>query len=199
MWKLGFGLIGLLLVCSARQVYAQAPADRPRFEIGAQLISSHLKELSSLDRHSEIGAGGRFAMNLGELLAAETELDFSTNDSMFPERRRLQALFGVKAGARRQRVGIFGKFRPGFMHVRDRSFCAIPEFWVCGPPRDKGRFSLALDVGGVFEVYPSRRFALRFDAGDTVLRRWSYSDGTGRDYYFTSHNLQIGTGAALRF
>jgi hypothetical protein len=54
-----------------------------------------------------------------------------------------------------------------------------------------GATEFALDIGGVFELYPSRRVAFRFDIGDTIIR----FGGLG----FTSHNLQITTGVALRF
>lgn len=73
MWKLGFGLTGLAFTCIAGPAYAQEPADRPRFEIGAQVTSPNLKEFSFLARRSEIGVGGRFTVNLGDLLATEAE------------------------------------------------------------------------------------------------------------------------------
>jgi hypothetical protein len=79
----------------------------------------------------------------------------------------------------------------------------IPEGCGLTPPgytnRYFGKFWFALDVGGVFEVYPSQRLALRLDVGDLVVRRFDGADSTGKRYYYSSHNLQIGGGVAVRF
>jgi hypothetical protein len=54
----------------------------------------------------------------------------------------------------------------------------------------------ALDIGGVFELYPSRPVAFRFDVGDTIIR---FSGGSVGRLQATSHNLQIAVGVAFRF
>jgi len=54
-----------------------------------------------------------------------------------------------------------------------------------------GETRFALDLGGVIEFYPSRRFVLRVDLGDTVIR----NSQPGR----TSHNFQFGAGIGIRF
>jgi hypothetical protein len=176
----------------------------PRCEVGAQVTALDLREFSHvLGRRSELALGGRFTVNINSLLAAEAQVDLYPDDKFFDYRRKIQGLFGVRAGVRNGRVGLFGKVRPGFMHVRDRGVCAIPE--GCGPTppgytdRYVGRFWFALDAGVVFEVYPSHRMALRVDAGDLFVRRFNYTDGTGKRFYYSSHNVQTGGGVALRF
>lgn len=177
------------------------PVEPPRFEVGAQVGSLRFKEFSTvLGRRNEISVGGRFTVNLNRLLAAESEVGFYPNDGFFEDRKKIQGLFGVRAGVRKERVGVFAKLRPGFVHVRDRLTVCLAQVWACQPSNDYiGRVWLAVDTGGVVEFYASRRLALRFDVADLYVRRWSHSDGTGRDYYFGSHNLQVGGSTAIRF
>jgi hypothetical protein len=152
-------------------------------------------------------------------VALEAQFDF------FPNRRRFrgfrnggriaQGLFGVKAGKRFDKFGIFGKVRPGFT-----SFSAGREEIVVRPgtsdpifgpafdfiPHRETRF--ATDVGAVLEFYPSRRIVTRFDAGDTIIR---YGDTTGAIFDTTGivghypisgevrHNFQFSAGVGFRF
>jgi hypothetical protein len=198
--KHSIGLAATILWIFAAAANAQE-APTPRYEIGAQVASPYLREFSHvLGRRSEISVGGRFTLNLNNLLAAEAQADLYPDDKFFDDRRKIQGLFGIRAGVRKGRVGLFGKVRPGFIHVRDRLRCFIPE--GCAPGVDLGhvgRFWLALDAGAVIEVYPSQRVALRVDAGDLFVRRFNSTDGTGRRSYYSSHNLQTVVGAALRF
>jgi hypothetical protein len=82
-------------------------------------------------------------------------------------------------------AGIFGKIRPGFMRFTENE-PSIPFI-----PPTPGATEFALDIGGVFELYHTRRVAFRFDIGDTII----CFGGLG----FSSHNLQITTGVVLRF
>jgi len=86
---------------------------------------------------------------------------------------RIQGLFGAKAGMRWGRIGIFGKTRAGFFHFRNR----LQVVCVTGPcpPLSSSSTEPALDVGGVLELYPSKKVLVRFDLGDTYVR------GTGID------------------
>jgi hypothetical protein len=101
--------------------------------------------------------------------------------------KRTQGLFGVKYGMRSEKAGIFGKLRPGFVHFSE----GTPLL-----PGSSSQTEFAFDFGGVFELYPSRSVALRFDVGDTLIRLSNpllVAEPTFR------HNLQIATGVAFRF
>jgi hypothetical protein len=118
-------------------------------------------------------------------------------------------LFGLKTGIRKEKVGFFGKVRPGFV---SSGGAARSEFPNGNGPDPNNRFGLkqiratqlTLDIGGVVEFYPSRRIIIRFDVGDTITR---YPDvqficfpaGTlcPEDVY--KHRLQVSAGAGFRF
>jgi hypothetical protein len=57
-----------------------------------------------------------------------------------------------------------------------------------------------LDLGGVVELYPSRRVIIRFDVGDTVRRIGNQNLPlfSSRETS-TRHSLQFSTGVGLRF
>lgn len=126
---------------------------------------------------AEPGFGARIGYNLTENFALEAEGNFFPRERELGGGRKSQALFGVKAGKRFERVGLFAKARPGFVHfsegdLQERSDVAC--ITIFPPPRGcfeaTGQTHFALDVGGVFEYYPSRRTLIRFDAGDTIIR-----------------------------
>ncbi len=177
----------LLLMVPAQN--AQAQSETPKVEIGAHYTHLRLPDFETGDH----GVGLRLTLNVTDSFGIEGEF------SSFPRGRdnlaaptgfsgvsqRTLALFGMKYGMRSERAGIFGKIRPGFMHFGENSL-DIPF-----TPPIPTTTEFALDIGGVFELYPSRRVAFRFDVGDTIIR----FGGLG----FTSHNLQITTGIAVRF
>lgn len=197
---------------------ASAREDERTFEVGAQFsvirVDNDPAAISISDRRSEPGFGGRFAYNLSRYVALESEINF------FPRNYRgfitnhtggriTQGLFGVKAGVRKERFGVFGKARPGFMrNHRTVENVNFPD--GSGPdPRDRFGFELgsashlALDVGGVLEHYPSRRTILRLDLGDTIVRYASIPVfNTNRGFINVTeyqHNAQVSVGFGFRF
>jgi hypothetical protein len=152
----------------------------PRFEVGAQF--------SSLNRDGEGGRngfGGRFTYNFNKYLAAEAE------GNLYPGRefngRAAQAVFGVKAGKRWNKFGIFGKARPGFLYTSasiNETFATLDgtNFTF----RSRGTTDFALDVGGVLEFYPTKNLVTRFDFGDTIVRQNS------RNINFATQNPTTG-------
>ena len=179
-----------LLIVQAQK--AQAQSETPKVEIGAHYTLLRLRDFDTTDS----GVGGRMTFNVTDGFALEGELN------VFPEKRvnfanpfyvdsrRTQGLFGVKYGMRSEKAGIYGKLRPGFIHFGEGPVDPTIATLVAIPPRASST-EFALDAGGVFELYPSRPFALRFDVGDTIIRFGALG--------FTSHNLQISAGVALRF
>ncbi len=197
---------------------AGAAENERKFEVGAQFtvirVDNNPASFFNDGRRSEPGFGGRLAYNLSRYVALESEINF------FPRNYRgfitnhtggriTQGLFGVKAGVRKQRFGVFGKARPGFMRYhRTVESVNFPD--GSGPdPRDRFGFELgstthlALDVGGVIEHYPSRRTILRLDIGDTIVRYASipvFNTNRGLiDLTRYRHNAQVSIGFGFRF
>jgi outer membrane protein with beta-barrel domain len=183
---------------------ARAQAKTPRFEIGAQYEFLNFEKAEFLDhRHKNSGIGARFTFNFNKFVAAEAEIDYfpkidtttinfsALGPFTFTEfGRKTLGVFGVKAGLRKKKFGVFGKARPGFIH-----FSEVPEIlcipFPIQPCLQPARTNFAFDVGGVFEYYVSRKLALRFDVGDTIIHH--------KRIYGTTHQLQSGAGVVLRF
>ena len=113
----------------------------------------------------------------------------------------VQGLFGTKFGHQGKNWGLFGKFRPGFIYYE--------KAWPGGDAKSFDSLSrLAVDTGGVFEVYPSRSSTLRFDVGTTLVRylrdypnpRLSpLGSMQSTEYYVNQGNFQISSGYTIRF
>jgi outer membrane protein with beta-barrel domain len=157
------------------------------------------------------GVGGRITFNFNKHVAVEGEFNFFPKDLLGapnpPQRRRIslsgqqtQGLFGLKAGIRSSRAGIFGKVRPGYMrfwqaHEGIVCIAVFPAPFGCELAR-RGRTGFALDLGGVVEFYPSRHTVVRFDLGDTVINfQGPFFEGRS----LTTHSLQFNAGVGFRF
>jgi len=207
--KTTFGLSAALVCLFALGGRAEAQTEAPKFEVGAQFTAIAIDDDPSnntlcgdpCDTFVYKGAGGRFTYNLNDSFAVETGVNFFNENQSFTSRRvggkPVQALFGVKAGRRFERVGVFGKVRPGFL-----SFSRTISSGLGGIGPDYSRKThFNLDVGGVFEVYPSRRVVLRVDAGDTIIR-YGEEQLAGALSAFegeTRHNFQVNAGVGYRF
>ena len=169
----------VLLPLAAVLAQAQSRTDTPKIDVGAQFVVTRLRDLDD----TNAGVGGRITYNFTENIAVEGELTFFPKDmGSLATTSSYQGLFGVKTGWRSEKAGIFGKIRPGFMRF-DRPSPALTST------------QLAVDIGGVVELYPFRRSVVRFDIGDTIIN-------FGPDLVtpsFTSHNLQFGVGYGFRF
>jgi hypothetical protein len=208
-------LVILCLFFANTETRAQAK-DAPKVEVGVQFTSLTLSD-SFRGSSSEPGFGGRITYNLTDNVALETQFDFFPNGTRFRGSRSggriAQGLFGVKAGKRYEKFGIFGKVRPGFTSFsagrRELVRLSPPPSNVFGfePHRET---NFATDVGGVLEFYPTRRIVTRFDAGDTIIRygestRTLFSDSAGTQTQpfpisgETRHNFQFSAGIGFRF
>lgn len=183
-----------------------AQVSEPRFEVGGHVS---LLKLSDFSSSTNTGFGGRFGFDVAPWLAAEAEVTFFPHDDALLQsaetlgieyrRRRTEALFGAKIGVRGERVGLFAKVRPGLTSLSNRGvvchgdqcaliLLAVPEY----------RTEFALDLGGVFEFYPSPRFVARFDFGDTMMWHRSFAPPCAAREC-TSHNFSTRFGVAVRF
>ena len=204
----------LFCLCAVSATNAQ---DTPKVEIGVQVTALNLGDfkLAVPDLgDSQRGAGGRVTVNLNDNLSIEGEFNTFPNNFRLtlPQlgnlvRRELtrdrvdQFLFGIKLGARSDHFGIFAKLRPGYV----RSVLQDETTGNTNPTLNtmfRTTSGWALDVGGVFEFYPSRHTMIRLDAGDTIIRYQTKSQTTGTTTTtnkFNNHNLQVSAGFGLRF
>jgi hypothetical protein len=211
-----FGVL-MLLGCLSHEAVAQTDETK-RFEVGVHFSSLTLDEGTN---HTEPGFGGRFTFNLTEHIALEAEGDFFPEGNRFgafrSRGRAIEGLAGVKIGKRYKRFGIFAKARPGVISFSEGDVEFFPStttvtadtFFITRTHRAS---HFAADLGGVFELYVSRRLFARFDAGDTIIRYGqttftSFSGVPGGPFTQTQfpvpgdtvHNFQFTAGVGFRF
>jgi len=226
-------------------VFAQTNVSR--FEIGGQFSLLYRTKPTAQDDQfvsghvAYPGVGARFTYNLTNEIALEGEgnyfpdRDFREDGSFFtrpddnrgvPSGHILQGQFGVKAGKRFKKFGLFGKLRPGFLRFSKVSqFGGFQTRLFFHPSLGRlvelpnaefhtGKETyFSTDVGGVVEFYPSRRIVTRFDVGDTIIRYGVYREAAAlvcalsfpcTTQLFerppeTRHNLQFSAGVGIRF
>jgi hypothetical protein len=206
-------LVALVLsfACAAGVAAASAQTPGERLEVAANLNMLRLSDFSG----TRAGVAGRVTFDLTPHLAVEGEVAFYPKDRIVQpggtsgtgayqiagNRRRTDALFGVKAGTRFERFGLFAKARPGFTRLADRGTacegpgCAV-ILMLIAPYRYRTEF--AFDFGGGLELFPSARSVARFEVGDTMIRHRSFAPPCpGAEC--TSHNLSTRLGIGYRF
>ena len=180
-----FLTLALVTVSLSAFAEVRAQADEKKFEVGGQFTilqvptrtaATFASPISSESHATEYGVGGRIGYNFSQHFALEAEGNFFPRDRDVQGGQKIQGLFGVKAGQKFDKVGIFAKTRPGFIRFSRGDYQPAPVVCVtifppplaCFEPVAKTNF--AFDVGGVLELYPSARTIIRFDAGDTIVR-----------------------------
>jgi hypothetical protein len=185
---------------------------------------------------AEPGFGARFTYNVTNHIALDAEGNFFPGRPLnkfggfttggVPAGHIYQGQFGVKAGKRFKKVGVFIKVRPGFVGFTQASqFTGFSLKTFFDPSHgtmvqlENAEFKIAnvtcpsLDVGGVVEFYPSRRIVTRLDVGDTIIRYGTYREELGvvcplccpcptrlfERPAETRHNLQFSAGVGIRF
>lgn len=211
-------MVALTALCSFA-ARAQEPNAPSKIEVGVQFSSltyptpSDSSSATAGTANSEAGFGGRFTFNLNKNIALEAEGNFFPHENFNDSSRSgrlLQGQFGLKAGKRFGKFGIFAKARPGlasFSKVVTQVGTTTVDF--NGQPLtfpifgQKRKTYFSMDLGGVLEFYPSRRVLTRIDVGDTIIH---YGNGS----FFqsgvtlvpgkrTGHNLQVSAGIGFRF
>lgn len=214
-----FAITTLLILCTGTAP-AQTQGPPSKFEVGAQFSSISYPEsstpsgaLSSGVASNEAGFGGRFTFNLNQHFALEAEGNFFPHYSFAnpsTSGRLLQGQFGLKAGKRFGKFGLFAKARPGVTSFSDATVqvdtftfvdfngnpVTVPVFGA----RRVNNFSM--DLGGVVEFYPSRKWLTRIDVGDTMIHHGDNSfslAGVGlAPGPKTTHTLQVTAGLGFR-
>lgn len=212
--------IAVVVLSSAFQ-HTIAQSDEKKFEIGAQFstLSTETRAASGItfteDQKHVQGFGGRFGYNFNSNVGVEAEVNYFPRDRDLEGGRKIQGLFGVKAGQRFDKVGIFAKARPGFIRFEkgDYVFGTGGCITVFPPPlacfQSVSKTNFVFDVGGVVEVYPSSNTLIRFDVGDTIIRFDRRNVAATSPIFAglvvftvpeeTKHNLQASAGFGFRF
>ncbi|HSB12486.1 MAG TPA: outer membrane beta-barrel protein [Blastocatellia bacterium] len=194
---------------------SDAQSDASKIEVGAQYTSINFHNHFGNSEGVRQGFGGRLTYDWSRNVAVEAILNFFPGDvsqivvpsSILPK-PRLLGLFGLKAGIRKDRFGVFVAVHPGFMRFTPVTDCRTTDFSSC---RDVLKNEFAIDAGGVAEAYLSPHVTLRFDIGDAYLRygdtRFLEADtglsgpvvGVFTRPGFQTHNLQVSIGMGFRF
>lgn len=184
-----------VIFLAALTANAQNTDTTPRFEIGVHYTTMFVNEKNDHDG----GPGVRFTYNINDYFGLEAEGNALPQTREGGGNNETQGFFGARAGIRKQRFGVFAKARPGFTTFYLLGITPGPNTF------EQGHTRFAMDVGGVFEYYPTRNTAVRVDAGDTMIQ---FKPG---DFFYRrldepmfvrrqwSHNLQINVGFAFRF
>ena len=167
--------IYLLLAVVTFASVAVGQSHKDKLEVGVHSSAPTVFDPDFVGDVTHTGIGGRVTYNLNRSIAAEAEVNFFPQTQLFASAggNSFQAQFGVKAGKRFEKFGVFAKLRPGFLNVDD-VFSFVPGPVVNGIPTLDFKIErttlFTLDIGGVLEFYPSNRLLVRFDGGDTVIR-----------------------------
>ena len=209
-----------MTVILASVARAQDPDPPSKIEVGIQFSSLTFRPPQPPNSAifvgitTEAGFGGRFTFNLNKHVSLEAEGNFFPHESFNDPAGRgrvLQGQFGVKAGKRFGKFGIFAKARPGFLSFSKAltvigtatyfDFNGQPFTYPVFGERRKTRFSM--DLGGVLEFYPSRKLLTRIDVGDTIVFHGADSlfpfGLSVRPRNRTDHNVQVSAGIGFRF
>ncbi|HEV7684100.1 MAG TPA: outer membrane beta-barrel protein [Pyrinomonadaceae bacterium] len=210
----------LFLLCASIQVSAQT-TEVQKIEVGLQFTTITKPDFNGAS--TEPGVGARFTFNFNRSVAFEAVGNYFPHSCNFCGGNLgdnsgiiTQGFFGVKAGKRFEKWGIFAKVRPGV--VRFGQGHTIYTINGTGPSatvaaQRKGQSNFATDLGAVLEFYPSKHLVTRFDFGDTLIHYGSRQ----RSFLFfdpltsaptlipfttrseTRHNFQFSAGVGWRF
>ena len=177
---------------------------------------------------TNLGLGARFTFNLHRNVAVEAEYNFFPDNrnlvlgaSLGPPRfegfgivpgprpratdtagRKHQVVFGPKIGYRGRKIGVFGKVRPGFItldrYLVVKTLVATPNSVSFSVRLENNHRFLNVDIGGVFEYYPTRRTVIRVDVGDSIIR-YGDKEPKALNPPLVRHNLQTNIGFGFRF
>jgi hypothetical protein len=191
-------LIMMFASYSGHALLADTSSAPSRFEIGLEFSGIQLPGTSSF------GLGGRAVFNINSALSLEAEGNFFLNDAaprIQSGGHATEGLFGAKLGYRSDRVGVFGKMRPGLIRFSNAIQNATLD--LSTPPFlfiQTGRLTRpALDLGTVMELYPAKHWAWRTDLGDTMIFYGSTNFVGIRIPGERRNNFQFGTGLEYRF
>src|SRR5438045_2831170 len=118
MWIASLTIV--LLIC--KNLAAQSSEEK--YEVGGLFTGTFLRVIGSRDAGvgtDAAGFGGRVVYHAVRFLDLESEINVLPGNSA-TSGDHFQGFFGVKAGPRWNRFGLFVKARPGFIHFRRDPF-----------------------------------------------------------------------------
>jgi hypothetical protein len=200
----------ILPIAAAFAVAGVAPAfaqSSGRLEVAVQTTMLRQSRFDA----TTASIGGRVSFDLARWIAAEGEFNFFPSDvirltstysgdtmTVSHFRHRSDVVFGIKAGVRGERFGVFGKVRPGLTKLTDEGLrCDGPMCILALFARPEYQKEFALDTGGVFELYPVARSVVRFDVGDLMIQHRSLAAPPCSKC--TTHNVTTRIGVGWRF
>jgi hypothetical protein len=210
----------LCLLCCSLETKAQS-GDVPKIEVGIQFTS--LTKPNFDGARTEPGIGARFTFNFNRSVAFEAVGNLFPHSCSFCGGNLAdnsgiikQGLFGIKAGKRFEKWGIFAKARPGVVNFgQGKTIYTINGTGSTAffSSRREGQSNFAADLGAVLEFYPSKHIVTRIEGGDTLIhygsRQASFPsfDPTTNSLILvpfttraeTRHNFQFAAGVGWRF
>ena len=191
------------LICFFSTPIGRSQEQPTRFEIGPLFTYLRVPDSIPINAQNQAEIGGRFSWNVSRHAALDAELEgspFRTTNltTSYQGGYLLQSFVGIKAGKRWDKLGIFGKFRPGLT-----SYSGVIRQFQSGTLGFSRRTDPAFDLGGIAEFYVSRRVLLRYDFGDTIID-YNSSTITISGQRIPSpgevrNNFQFSTAIAFRF
>jgi hypothetical protein len=214
-------IVGCFFLTTIETSAQSTSEEVPKFEVGLHFTS--ITKPNYNGGATEPGIGARFTFNLNRSVALEAVGNFFPHSCNYcggniGDNSGIikQGLFGVKAGKRFEKWGIFAKARPGVVTFGQGN--TIYTINGTGPSASvhvqrTGVSHFATDLGGIMEFYPSKHIVTRFEAGDTLIHYASRQSNfisfdpttnsptlipfTTRSE--TRHNFQFAAGIGWRF
>jgi hypothetical protein len=182
---------------------ASTQLNTARVEFGPELTQIYfpVNPVGSVQYQPGFGAFG--SLRLYKTLRIDSSFSFTptapVTGSSYVGGRLTQAFWGVRAGLSKGRISVDAKVRPGVASfgqvIRRVTLPPNLQFFV-------GRLTEpSLDIGGILEVGITRRFAVRYEMGDTMIFYGSRRLFTNQPPVSSDlvHTLQFGTGFVFRF
>ena len=181
------------------------PAVAQTLQLDAHVTSSKWSEFDSADN----GFGGRLTFKPVSLIGIEADVTWYPSeyepDGVAFSRNRTEGLLGITVGPKIDRIRPFAKVAAGFLKVG-----ATPGAFACiaifPPPLNcslaSGDTLQAVEIGGGIEFDASRRFFIRGDIADRILK---YPGPTFDSNFeipedgFFGHAVRFTLGAGIRF
>ena len=186
-------------------VLSSSPAIAQSVQVDAHVTSSKWSEFDSADN----GFGGRISFKPISLIGIEADVTWYPGeyepDGVAFSRNRTEGLLGITVGPKIDRIRPLAKVAAGFLKVG-----ATPGAFACiaifPPPLNcslaSGDTLQAYEIGGGIEFDASRRFFIRGDIADRILKYPGPTFDSNFDIKedgFFGHAVRFTLGAGVRF